>query len=121
MNWNLYNSNGTPTITQFASPSAISGTTQDGVASAEVTQVSIANGGTIVASFSDGTQQVIGQLAMASVANPDSLISVGQNNYEVSSETSTPVVGQPGTGSRGTIMAVLWSPPTWISPRNSRI
>lgn len=104
MNWNLYDSNGNPTITQFASPSAISGTSQDGVASAEVTQVSLTNGGSIVASFSDGTQQVIGQLAMASVANPESLISVGQNNYEVGSETATPVVGQPGTGSRGTII-----------------
>lgn len=104
MNWNLYNSNGGASITQFAQPSALSGTSQDGVAAAEVTQVSLTNGGSIVAQYSDGTQQVIGQLAMASVANPESLISVGQNNYEVGSDTSTPVVGDPGTGGRGTII-----------------
>ena len=104
INWNLYDSNNNPTITQFAQPSAVSGTTQDGVAAAEVTQVQMADGGSIVAHYSDGTQEVIGQLAMAAVANPQSLISVGQNNFEVGSDTSTPVIGVPGTGSRGTIL-----------------
>jgi len=104
INWNLYDSNNNPTITQFAQPSAVSGTTQDGVAAAEVTSVQMADGGSIVAHYSDGTQEVIGQLAMAAIANPQSLISVGQNNFEVGSDTSTPVVGQPGTGSRGTIL-----------------
>jgi len=104
LNWNLYDSNGNPTITQYAQPSALSGTSQDGVAAAEVTQVQMADGGSIVAHYSDGTQEVIGQLAMASIANPQSLISVGQNNFEVGADTSTPVVGVPGTGSRGTIL-----------------
>jgi len=103
LNWNLYDSSGNSTITQYAQSSAISGTNQDGVQAAEITQVSIANGGAVVAEYSDGSQAVIAQLAVAGISNPDSLISVGQNNFELGADTAAPAVGAPGTGSRGTI------------------
>jgi len=103
--WNLATENGagTPVITQYAATSAVSATTQDGVPASQVTQVSIANGGAITAQFSDGNQVVVGQLALASVSNPDSLIAVGQNNFEVGADTATPVVGVPGTATLGTV------------------
>jgi len=103
LNWNLFTPTGGSTITQFAQPSAISGTTQDGVKAAEITSVSIANGGAVVADYSDGSQAVIAQLAVAGISNPDSLISVGQNNFELGADTAAPAVGAPSTGSRGTI------------------
>jgi flagellar hook protein FlgE len=101
--WNLFDSNNNPTITQFAAASTLSGSTQNGIAAAQVTQVSLSNGGSIVAQFSNGDTQVIGQLALASVSNPNTLISVGDSNFEVGPNTATPVVGVPGTGSLGTI------------------
>jgi flagellar hook protein FlgE len=104
LNWNLYDANGAPTISQYAQPSALSATSQDGVAAAQITQVSLSDGGAVVAHYSDGSQQVVAQLALAAVNNPESLISVGQNNFEVGADTSTPVIGAPGTGSRGTIL-----------------
>ncbi|HTW66637.1 MAG TPA: flagellar hook protein FlgE [Bryobacteraceae bacterium] len=105
INWNLATQDGagTPLITQYSAASAVSGSTQDGVAASQVTQVSIANGGAITAQFSDGNQEVIGQLALASISNPDSLIAVGQNNYEAGADTSTPVIGVPSTGTLGTV------------------
>jgi flagellar hook protein FlgE len=103
INWNLYDANGNPTFTQFAQPSALSGSSQDGKAAAQVTQVSLSNGGAIFVNYSDGSQQEIGQIALASIANPDSLVAVGQSNYEVGPDTATPVVGMPATGSRGNI------------------
>ncbi len=105
INWNLatLNGTGTPVVTQYAATSAVSASTQDGVPASQVTQVSIANGGAITAQFSDGNQVVIGQLALASVSNPDSLIAVGQNNYEVGAKTATPVIGVPNTGTLGTV------------------
>jgi flagellar hook protein FlgE len=103
VNWNLYDSNNNPTFTQFAQASALSGTSQNGNAAAEITQVALANGGGIFVHFSDGSQQEIGQLALATIANPSSLVAVGQSNYEVGPDTSTPVIGTPGTGSRGNI------------------
>ncbi|MGD0298464.1 MAG: flagellar hook protein FlgE [Bryobacteraceae bacterium] len=104
LNWNLYNpTTGASTITQFAQPSALSGTTQNGVAATEITSVSLSNGGTIVANYSDGSQAVVAQLALAAISNPQSLISTGQNNFQTGADTATPAVGAPGTGSRGTI------------------
>jgi flagellar hook protein FlgE len=103
MNWNLLTPTGASTLTQYASPSALSGTTQDGVAATEITQVSISNGGAIQATYSDGSTSTVAQLALAGISNPDSLISVGQNSFEVGADTAAPAVGGPGTGSRGTI------------------
>jgi flagellar hook protein FlgE len=105
INWNLATEagNGTPTVTQYAATSAVSASTQDGVPASQVTQVSIANGGAITAQFTNGNQLVIGQLALASVSNPDSLIAVGQNNYSVGANTATPVVGVPNSGTLGTV------------------
>jgi len=105
LNWNLYDAAGAPTMTQFAQPSALSATSQDGVAAAQLTQVSLANGGSIVAHFSDGTQQIVGKLAIAAISNPESLVSVGQSNFELGADSATPVIGAPGTGSRGTIQS----------------
>jgi flagellar hook protein FlgE len=105
INWNLAteDGNGTPVVTQYAAASAVAASTQDGVPASQVTQVSIANGGAITAQFSNGNQVVIGQLALASVSNPDSLISVGENNFQVGADTATPVIGVPGTGTLGTV------------------
>ena len=104
LNWNLYNpTTGASTITQFAQTSALSGTTQDGIPATEITQVSLADGGSIVAHYSDGSQAVVAQLALAAISNPQSLISTGQNNFELGANTAAPAVGSPGTGSRGTI------------------
>ncbi len=103
INWNLYDANGTPTFTQFAQASALSGSSQDGKQASQVTQVSLSNGGSIFVHYSDGSQQVIGQLALASISNPESLVSVGNSNYEVGADTATPVLGMPGSGNRGTI------------------
>lgn len=103
INWNLYNGT-SPDITQYAQPSSVSAVTQDGSAAAQLTTVAIANGGQILAQFSNGQQTVVGQLAMATIRNPDSLIAVGDNNYELSAESALPAVGIPGTGGRGTVI-----------------
>lgn len=105
INWNLATDKGagTPLITQYAATSAVSASSQDGVPASQVTQVSISNGGAITAQFSNGNQLVVGQLALASVSNPDSLIAVGQNNFEVGADSATPVIGVPGTGTLGAV------------------
>jgi flagellar hook protein FlgE len=102
LNWNLYNGT-TSRITQFAQPSSVSADAQDGSAAAQLTQVAISSGGQILAQFSSGLQTVVGQLAMATVRNPDSLLSVGNNNYALSAQSALPAVGLPGTGGRGTV------------------
>jgi flagellar hook protein FlgE len=104
LSWNLYNGT-TPRITQFAQASAVSAVSQNGSAAAQLTQVSLSDGGAIVAQYSNGQQTVIGQIAMATIRNPQSLVSVGNNNYGVSALTSLPAVGVPSTGGRGSVTA----------------
>ena len=103
LNWNLY-SGTTPRITQFAQPSSVSAVSQDGSAAAQLTQVAIAAGGQILAQFSNGQQTVVGQLAMATIRNPDSLLANGNNNYQLSALSALPAVGLPGTGGRGSVV-----------------
>jgi flagellar hook protein FlgE len=105
INWNLYNSSGSPNITQYAEASGVSGSTQNGFAAGQISQVSLQNGGLLVANYSNGQQQTVGQLAVASISNPDSLNSVGNNNLAATAATSTPSVGAANTGSRGQIVA----------------
>ena len=102
LNWNLF-SGSTGKITQFSQPSAQSSVSQDGAAAAELVNVGLGNGGTILAQYSNGNQVVMGQVAMASILNPDTLIAVGNNNFQTSSGTATPSLGTPGTGGRGDI------------------
>lgn len=102
--WNFYDSSGTPDITQYAQPSATSAQTQNGSASASLSNVSLGNGGQLLAQYSDGSQVVVGQLAMATIGNPQSMIAVGDNDFQTSANTSVPSIGLPGSGGRGTVL-----------------
>ena len=104
LTWNPYNSAGVGLLTQFAETSAVSSSSQDGSAAAQLMKVGLADGGQIVASFSDGQQTVVGQLAMAGIRNPSSLSAEGNNSFAATAATATPVVGLPGTGGRGQIV-----------------
>ena len=102
MTWHLYDTSG-PRITDYNAPSAPSATAQDGSAAASLTNVGLADGGQIVASYSNGTQVVVGQLALASIRNPQSLIAVGNNAFQASAATALPSIGLPDTGGRGKV------------------
>ena len=104
LSWNPYDSAGNSTITQFGQPSAYSATSQNGSAAVQLEQVGMGTGGQILAEYTDGSQVVVGQVAMASIRNPDTLIAAGSNNLTLSSLTANPAIGMPGTGGRGTIV-----------------
>jgi flagellar hook protein FlgE len=102
LSWNLFNGAASE-ITQFAQPSAQSATSQNGSAAAELVNVGLANGGTVLAQYSNGNQVTVGQVAVASIRNPSTLIAMGNNNFQLSSLTASPSIGTPGTGGRGDI------------------
>ncbi len=106
INWNLYNpTTGSSTITQLAESSGVGSTTQNGFAAGQISNVSLQNGGLLVASYSNGQNTTIGQLAIASIANPDTLIVAGNNYLQAAATTSTPSVGAANSGARGQIIA----------------
>jgi flagellar hook protein FlgE len=101
--WNLFNGN-TPRLTQFSQPSATSALEQDGAPPANLVRVGLGNGGQILAQYSDGLQVVMGQMAMATVRNPESLIAVGNSNFQLSARSAVPAIGLPDTGGRGSVL-----------------
>jgi flagellar hook protein FlgE len=112
VNFNLFNTSSsssgsavfTPTITQYAQTSGVSSESQDGSAAVNLSKVGIANGGAVMATYSDGEQLQVGTLAMANFINPQSLLAVGNNNFQVSGDTSAPAVGVPNSEGRGQII-----------------
>jgi flagellar hook protein FlgE len=102
--WSFLNTDGSPRVTQYGQASTTSNITQDGFPAGQLTGVTIADGGTVVGQYSNGQQQVIGQLALASIRNPESMIAVGGNNLALSIDTAAPVIGESETGARGKIV-----------------
>lgn len=101
--WNLYNG-AAPRLTQYSQDSAVAANAQDGFAAAQLVKVGIGDGGLILAQYSNGQQVAVGQLAMAAVRNPESMIAVGDNNFQLSARSALPAIGLPNTGGRGQIM-----------------
>jgi len=105
IDWSLYNSDGSSKITQYDQTSGVGSTSQNGVAAGQISSVALQTGGLVVATYSNGQQVTVGQLAVASIPNPDGLLSVGNNNYETSASTGAISVGAADSGDRGQIVA----------------
>ncbi len=54
-------------------------------------------------SFSNNQTLALGQIALATFANPQGLQAVGQNSFQTTLSSGAAVVGVAGTGGRGTI------------------
>jgi flagellar hook protein FlgE len=106
INWSLYNpTTGSSNVTQLAESSGVGSTTQNGFAAGQISNVSLQNGGLLVASYSNGQTATVGQLAVASISNPDTLSVAGNNYLQASASTATPSVGTADSGARGQIIA----------------
>lgn len=102
--WNLINPQGVPTLTQFAQTSAVATTTQNGFPSAQLTSVSIGDGGSVLGTFSDGQTKELARLAVATFIAPSTLSAIGDNLFSVSSTSGTPAVGPADSGGRGSVL-----------------
>jgi len=101
--WNLLGAAGTPTISQVDTASAVSATTQNGYASGQYQSFAIGSDGTVTASYSNGQQQNVGQLALANVTNSQGLNLMGNGDYQTTQASGTAVVGTSGTGGLATV------------------
>ncbi|HYM10971.1 MAG TPA: flagellar hook protein FlgE [Bryobacterales bacterium] len=104
LTWSLLDPQGNPTLTQFSQASAVSTTFQDGLAPAQLTTVSISDGGKVSGTFSDGQTKVLARIALATFISPLTLAAVGGNDYIVSSASGTPAIGTPDSGGRGSVV-----------------
>lgn len=92
-------------ITQFSSPSTTKAVEQDGYSMGYMESFTIDNSGIITAVYSNGTKQMVGQVATAVFTNPQGLIAAGDNMFEVSNNSGLPLVGPASEAGRGKIVA----------------
>lgn len=91
--------------TQYGSAFGVNKQVQDGFASGRLSGITIASDGTLQGRYSNGQTKTLGQTVLANFANPNGLISLGQNLWAEGPASGQPLVGGPGTGSLGTIQA----------------
>lgn len=91
-------------VTQYAGAATFATQSQDGGAAGTLASFSIGNDGTITGSFSNGRSQTLGQLALASFANPGGLADTGNLMFQSTPNSGTALVGTPGSGGRGSLI-----------------
>ncbi len=103
---NLRQTNGLGNITNYASPSTVASTDQNGFSSGELVGLAQSpdqNGG-LYAVFSNGQRRLLGQMAIATFNSQTSLRRLGNNLYGETIASGQPSIGTPGSGGRGTIV-----------------
>ena len=103
LNFNLFGADGTGNISQTASASSTSATSQNGFASGQYESFAIDSSGVIAATYSNGQTQDVGQLAIATVNNEQGLVDMGSTEYQTTTASGDASVGIAGAGGRGTI------------------
>jgi flagellar hook protein FlgE len=76
---------------------------QDGSGVGSVVGFSVSEQGLITGTFSNGRSQAIGQIAMATFANPNGLEKLGSSLYSATVNSGNAQIGVAGSGGRGTL------------------
>lgn len=101
--WNLGGTGTGSAVTQTASASNVASATQDGYTSGSYQGFSVDGNGIVNASFSNGQAEVVGQVAVASVANQQGLQATNNTAYVATLASGSAVIGTAGNAGRGTI------------------
>ncbi len=90
---------------QFGVNDTVASLRQDGFASGRLTGVDIDASGVVFARFTNGQSLPLGQVAVASFANPQALQQSGDNAWLESFAAGDPVFGVAGTGDLGSLQS----------------
>lgn len=93
------------TITQSASKSTTKAYSQDGYTLGYLDNFKIDSSGTITGVYSNGTNRVIGQLALATFANDRGLEKAGNNTYVETNNSGQANIGESGIAGKGSLLA----------------
>jgi flagellar hook protein FlgE len=101
LNLNYGNNN----TTQFSSAFTVNVLSQNGFPIGRLTGVEISDSGVVRANFSNGQTTALGKIALARFQNAQGLAQIGNNAWEDSIDSGTPLVGEALTSSFGQIRA----------------
>jgi flagellar hook protein FlgE len=103
ISWDLYDNTGASNgdLTQYASPSTTTFMTQSGYPAGTLYDISVNDEGILTGSYSNGQITPLFQLALADFPSYWGLTKMGRNLYAESLDSGQPMLGVPGSGSRG--------------------
>lgn len=90
-------------LSQFAGQSQLQVSKQDGAPAGALVSFAVGSTGEVTGIYSNGANQVIGQLALANFVNPGGLMRQGQNLWSPSSNSGEAIVGRPNENGRGSV------------------
>ncbi|MFN8651588.1 MAG: flagellar hook-basal body complex protein [Gemmatimonadales bacterium] len=90
-------------LSQFASPSNAVASSQDGYTMGNLQDFSVDSRGVITGYFTNGINQTLAQIALASFNNPSGLLRQGDNMYGESANSGNAIIGFSGTSNQSTI------------------
>ncbi len=96
---------GTAGVTQTNLASQIAALSQNGSASAALSNLNIDQYGNIIGIFSNGNSRKLAQIMVATFNNLNALVSVGDNMYNVAANSGDPRIDTPGENSATTIQS----------------
>jgi flagellar hook protein FlgE len=91
--------------TQFASPSAVSSQSQDGYASGALTGITVDGNGVVDATYDNGQQIAVAQLAIAKFQSNDGLGRAGHNLWTATQDSGAAALGTAGSGGRASVVS----------------
>jgi len=101
INFNYANNN----TTQFSSPFTVNTLNQNGFPIGRLTGLEISETGVVRANFSNGQTTALGKIALARFQNAQGLGQLGNNSWQDTIDSGTPLVGEALTSSFGQLRA----------------
>lgn len=90
-------------MTQQVSEFSMNSPSTTGYAPGLMNGYTVGDSGQVIASYSNGQQQLLGQVVLSNFTNPGGLSSQGNNCWSETPESGQPVTGISGSGSLGTL------------------
>lgn len=90
-------------LTQYASSFGVTDLASNGSAPGQLSQLKVLTDGVLMATYSNGKSQPVGQLELATFRNEQGLQPLGGNTWGQTNESGQPIKGSPGTGNLGVV------------------
>ena len=90
-------------VSGYAGLTTVAAVGQNGSAAGTLEAFTLGADGSLIGSFSNGTKQVVGRIALARFSNPAGLEKAGQSSYTGTANSGTPQIGQAGDPGFGTL------------------
>ncbi|MDO6442115.1 MULTISPECIES: flagellar hook protein FlgE [unclassified Marinobacter] len=91
--------------TQYGAAFGVDDQRQNGYTTGRLSGLDVSGEGTLFARYTNGQSKALGQVALASFNNTNGLSPIGDTSWVETFESGQPIIGQPDTGTLGSIAA----------------